>query len=200
MKVIIKNIKRVFDDFFKIEKATLQYEKYDGAMSEELIRLNFIRGHSVALLLYNKETNSVIMTRQFRYPVYSVEKDKAWLLEIIAGSIEAGETALETLYRESIEETGYRIRQPQLVNEFFVSPGGTSEKIFLYYAEVTKDDRVGSGGGVAGEGEDLIVEEIPIDKAFQMLETGEICDAKSIIALLWLKNKLMKTEMIQEME
>jgi len=76
MRVIIKKIERVLDDYFKVDKATLQYELFNGEMSEELIRLNFIRGHSVALLLYNMDTNSVILTQQFRYPVYAIDAKK----------------------------------------------------------------------------------------------------------------------------
>lgn len=192
MRVIIKNVKRILDDYFKVDQATLQYEKFNGEMSRDLIRLNFIRGHSVALLLYNKDTNSIILTQQFRYPVHSVDEKKAWLWEIIAGSIENGETAIQTLLRESLEEAGYQIQHPEFVNEFFVSPGGTSEKISLYYAEVTDADRIGTGGGMSSEGENLKIEEVPLQQAFQMMETGEICDAKSIIALLWLKNRLFE--------
>ena len=190
MRVIIKKIERVLDDYFKVDKATLQYELFNGEMSEELIRLNFIRGHSVALLLYNMDTNSVILTQQFRYPVYAIDAKKAWLWEIIAGSIDYGETGIQTLQRETFEEAGFRIRNPEFVNEFFVSPGGTSEKISLYYAEVTNHDRIGPGGGVTSEGENLEIEEVPLERAFRMVDTGEICDAKSIIALLWLKNRL----------
>ncbi|MBN1352337.1 NUDIX hydrolase [candidate division KSB1 bacterium] len=189
MNVTIKKTERILDDLFKVDRATLQYEKFNGEMSAELTRLNFVRGHSAALLIYNADSNSIILSRQFRYPSYAVDNEKGWLWEIIAGTIERGESALQSIQREALEEAGYRIRDPEYVYEFFVSPGGSSEKITLYFAEVEARNRIGSGGGEAIEGEDLEIREVPIPEAMQMMATGEICDAKTIIALQWFANR-----------
>lgn len=190
MKVIIKKIIRVFDDFFKIDKATLQHEKFDGTMTPELTRLNFNRGHSVAIILYNPDTKSVILTRQFRFPAYFSDKEKGWLLEVIAGMLEKDENPEEALQREIFEETGFQVPRMEFINEFFVSPGGSSEKIYLYFGVVTRKHQVGNGGGLKKEGEDIRIEEIPFEQALEMVQQGKISDAKTIIALLWLEKQL----------
>ncbi|MDZ7260492.1 MAG: NUDIX domain-containing protein [candidate division KSB1 bacterium] len=195
MKVKIKQVERLLDDFFKIDKAVLQYERFDGTMTDDLIRLNFNRGNSVAILLYKPETESVILVYQFRYPAYVADPNKGWLLEIVAGSMESGPDAIETpeevARKELLEEIGYQVDKLDYVCEFFVSPGGTSEKIFLYFAEVSEKDRVKKGGGLEREGEDILLKEINWHQAWEMIQTGEICDAKTIIGLQWLKNKLV---------
>lgn len=190
MKVLVKEVKRVFDDFFKIDKATLQYEKFDGSLSKESYRLNFNRGHSVAVLLYNPEDKTLIFTRQFRFPAFVGAPEHAWILEIVAGMLEPDESPEATVVREALEETGYRISDPQFIYEFFVSPGGTSEKIFLYFATVFSSARESAGGGIVEEGEDIRVEHIPVKQALSMMNNGEICDAKTIIALQWFEKNM----------
>ncbi len=186
MQVKIKSETRVFDDFFKIDQAILQYERFDGTLTPEISRLNFNRGHSVAVLLYQEDQDQLWFTRQFRYPVYVSDPRRAWLLEIIAGTLEPDELPEVTAQREVLEETGFQIQHLDLIGEFFLSPGGTSEKIYLFTATVNAADRVGTGGGLATEGEDIRIEAYSFQEALHMLKTGEICDAKTIIALQWL--------------
>jgi len=190
MNVSIKNIVRVFDDFFKIDRATLQYEKFNGQLSPELTRLNFNRGDSVGVLLYLPASNAVILTRQFRFPAYFANPRQGWLREIVAGMLETNENHIDTAKREVFEETGFTCDRLEYVAEFFLSPGGSSEKLYLFYGEITTESQTGTGGGILMEGEDIRVESIPLSAALKMVASGEICHEKTILALLWLEKKI----------
>ncbi len=182
-KVKILSECREYDGFFKIDKAVIQYEKFNGKMSPEITRLNFNRGDSVAVLLYNKDNDSVILVKQFRYPAY-VNNGPGWLLELIAGMIDKGRDAKAVIRSELMEEAGYEVGNLKYLFQFYVSPGGSSEKVYLYIADCYR--KVGQGGGIESENEDIQVLEIPLEKAMEMIRTGEICDAKTIIGIQWL--------------
>jgi nudix-type nucleoside diphosphatase (YffH/AdpP family) len=184
MKVKILKESREYDGFFKIDKAVLQYEKFNGDMSDEITRLNFNRGDSVAVLLYDEKEDSVILVKQFRYPAY-VKDGPGWILEVVAGAMEEGQDSISVARAELLEEAGYEVADLKLISRFYVSPGGTSETIHLYLGLAHR--KIGSGGGLVSEHEDIQVVEISLDEAIKMVETGEICDAKTIIALQWLK-------------
>lgn len=186
-KVNIISEKRDYDDFFKIDKVVLQYEKFNGKMSPEITRLNFNRGDAVAVLLYDKEKDSVILIKQFRYPAY-VNNGPGWILEVVAGMIDNGRDAVTVARSELMEEAGYEVDDLRFLCQFYVSPGGTSERIYLYLADC--HHKVNSGGGKESEDEDIQVIEIPLKQALMMIKTGEICDAKTIIALQWLQLEL----------
>jgi ADP-ribose pyrophosphatase len=186
-KVEIKSKQLVFDGFFKIEEAELRYERFDGTMSETVKRLNLDRGDSVAVLILNLDTQNVILTNQFKYPTYA--NGDGWIIEVVAGMVNAGEDHEAAVRREVLEETGYKVAGLTHVSTFYVSPGGTSERIILYYAEVRNVDRVASGGGVAAEAEDIELVELPLVDVPQKLESNFIADAKTIVALMWLVHR-----------
>lgn len=187
-KVEIKEKKRVFDDFFKIDEVFLSHEQFDGQMSPLVRRLNFERGDSVAALLWNKESQKLILTHQFRYPTY--DKGHGWITEIVAGVLGKDEEPESAIRREILEETGYDAKVIDYINTFYVSPGGSSERIILYSAEVTNKDKISGGGGVVSEHEDIQVKEYSWADIRQMLETGKIVDAKTIIALMWFQKQV----------
>lgn len=179
----------VFKRFiFRIVQARLRHELYNGEMSDTLTRLSLLRGDSVAVLMHDPDAETLIFTEQFRYPTY--EKTRAtsgWLKEIPAGSVEAHETPEKTITREIMEEIGYTLRETEKISTFYVSPGGTSERIILYYTRVSPKDQVAQGGGLAHEGEDVRTILMPVSDALKKLEKGEFQDAKTIIALQWLQ-------------
>ncbi len=188
MKVIIKDLKRVYDGFFKVDKTVLQHEKFDGSMSKEINRLNFNRGNTVAVILYNKTMKSVILIRQFRFPAY-VDDGPGWLIECVAGIKDNDKVTVAK--KEVLEETGYEVNDLKFLTQFYPSPGGCSEKIFVYLAYVearveTKKEYFGIGN------EDIQVLEIPLVKAFEMIKNGEICDGTTIIGLYNLRDELEK--------
>ncbi len=186
--VEIQNKRTVFDDKFKIDEATLRFQKFNGQMSDTVHRLVFERGDLAAALLFNKDTQKVLLIEQFRYPAY--EKGPGWIQEIVAGVIEKNEHPEETIRREIREEIGYEVREPLThIATFYVSPGGTSERNMLYYVEVSNADHVSSGGGKVSEHEDIELVEITLPELWQALDNGDIVDAKTLIAAQWLKNR-----------
>jgi nudix-type nucleoside diphosphatase (YffH/AdpP family) len=189
MKVEVKKIERILDDFFKVDRAVLQFENFDGTMSSEIIRLNFDRGDSVGAIIYNSTNQLLVFVKQFRYPIYTKDQDNAWSLEIVAGVIEDDDSSEAAMIKEIKEETGYQTNKLKALFSFYPTPGGSNEKVFLFFARVNQEDRIYRGGGLAEEGENIELVEIPIKTAFEMLKSGEIYDAKTIIALQWLKTR-----------
>lgn len=188
--VEILDRKQVFKQaIFRIEEATLRYMKYAGVMSEPIVRLNLDRGDSVAILMHNTDQDTVILTEQFKYPTYDPASGRGdgWIIEIPAGMVDESESPEDAVRREVTEETGYALDSIRHISTFYVSPGGTSERIILYYAAVTATDRTDQGGGVASEGEDIRVLSVRVDEALRMIDDGRIADAKTIVALLWLQ-------------
>ncbi|HLI89646.1 MAG TPA: NUDIX domain-containing protein [Ktedonobacteraceae bacterium] len=187
-KVEILDKRTVFDDEFKIEEARLRFQKFNGDMSQPVRRLVFERGDSAAALLLNRDTLKVILIDQFRYPTY--EKGPGWIHEVVAGSIRENEQPEACIQREIREEVGYEVSKLIHIATFYVSPGGTSERIMLYYAEVSEADRVSGGGGLASEHEDIEQVELALPDLWKALDHGEIVDAKTLIAAQWLRRKM----------
>ncbi len=187
-KVVVHKKRFVYEDFFKIEEAEVSFEKYNGQMSPPVRRLSFERGDAVAVIIFNSETEKVFLIEQFRYPTYGT--DSGWLTEVVAGMVKKGESPEETVRREVLEEVGYRVDCLTPIDTFYTSPGGSSERIFLFYTEVTNADRITNGGGLELEHEDIRLIEYTLPKLWNALEAGDFHDAKTIIALMWLKNKI----------
>ena len=190
MKVVVKDVTREYDGIFKVDKAILRHEKFDGSMSEDIIRLNFNRGDAVAVLLYNQTDNSVVLIKQFRYPAY-VDNGPGWLIECVAGIKDDG--TISVARKEALEETGYKIGGLKYLTKFYPSPGGCSEKIYLYLAYVEAKDKIKTEKYMGVGSEDICIMEIPLGKAFEMIRNGEICDAKTIISLFFLRDELLKS-------
>lgn len=182
-KFKILDKKEVYSGFLRVEEITFWHKRYDGTNSEPMVRLNLNRGDSAAALIYDTDKDELIFTEQFRCS--TAEKGPGWILEIPAGTIEEGEEPKDSMIRELEEEIGYSVSELTFISRFYVSPGGTSERLFVYFAKVTQKDNVSAGGGKLSEGEDIKVVSIPVDEAFQKVRDGEIVDAKTIIALQW---------------
>ena len=189
-RVEIHSRRRVFDGFFKIEEAELAYERFDGSMTPPLKRLVFERGDSVAALVYHHEEDRLLFLRQFRYPTY--EKGPGWVTEVVAGMQEHGEPAEDALKREILEEIGYEVSHLEPIATFYVSPGGSSERIVLYYAEVTAAGKVAAGGGLIEENEDIVTVSYSRAELVQAVAAGQIQDAKTLIGILWFQVRQSK--------
>ncbi len=184
----------MYQGFFSLNRYQVQHTLFSGGYSQVLTRELFQRGSCVAVLLYDPDTDKLVIIEQFRMgPVGQPDKhEQAWLLEIVAGAIEEGETAEEVAYRESIEEAGCVVKEMHLINEFYTSPGGTSERISLYYGRINAND-VGGIHGLEHEDEDILVSTVSSVEAYAMIEDGRIESAIPIIAIQWLalnKHKL----------
>ena len=185
-KVEIQTRKRILDDFFKVDEVVLRHERADGRMTRSLRRLHLDRGDGIAALLFKPETGDIVLVRQFRYSANV--HGSGWILEVVAGVLGPVENLRAAVRREILEETGYTTEKLDPISSFYLSPGGSSERIHLFYAEVGIRAFGKSGGGLEEEGEDIEVIEIPLEKAWDMLEAGRIVDAKTIIALQWLRS------------
>jgi ADP-ribose pyrophosphatase len=183
-RVKVLEEKRVFDDIFAIEEAVIQHLRHDGSWSEPRRQLSFERGDSVAALLVNRDTGNLLLVEQFRYP--TLAKGPGWLTEIVAGGVD-DESPEEAIVREVREETGYEVEKLQHVSTFYVSPGGTSERVILYYGEVT--GRAERSAGLSVGDEDIQVVQRSPEAVWQEFLSGELQDAKTIIALLWLRDR-----------
>jgi nudix-type nucleoside diphosphatase (YffH/AdpP family) len=193
-KVEVRWQKRILDDFFKVDEVLVSYQRNDGTMGPDQRRFIFERGDAAAVMLFNVDSTSVVLVDQFKVPslIGRRRDDPAtmdgWITEAIAGMVDQGETPEQTIIRETLEETGYRIKNPQLISKFFSSPGGTSERIFLYFAEVRESDRISDGGGL--DGENITVVHMPLKDLFERLASGSIDDPKLVIGAYWLKEHL----------
>jgi nudix-type nucleoside diphosphatase (YffH/AdpP family) len=174
-------------------------EKPLEGMSEYVRRLNFERGDAVGVLLFNIDTRSVVLVDQFKLPtLIGRRRDDAatqdgWIVEVMAGMIPWGETPDEAAIRETLEETGYEIDDPKFICKFLSSPGGTSERIFLYFAKVTDSRRPGADDIGVGD-ENIRVLELSVNDLFRQLDKGEIDDPKLAIAAYWLKDNMSLVE------
>jgi ADP-ribose pyrophosphatase len=189
-RVAVEEVKRLYDDFFKLDEAHLRYERFDGTMSGTVRRLKFERGDSVAVILYMPTKERILLVNQFKYPTY--DKGPGWITETLAGMIDVGEDPEDAARRETLEETGYSVRELSYISTFYLSPGGSSERIFLYVAEISDGDKLREGGGLTEEGEDIVRVELSLEDAHEQVRNGEIVDAKTIIAIYSLERLLRK--------
>jgi len=192
-KVSIEQKRYILEDVFKVEEAHLRHEKFNGEMSNVVRRISLERGDSVAVVIFNLNTNKIILVSQFRYPAY--KSGQGWLIEAIAGIVDPKEVPEEAARREVQEETGLTISTLEHISTFYPSPGGSSERIHLYYSEVSGESAKYKGtGGLVSEGEDILAVEVTLDEALSKIKSGEIKDAKTIIGIYWLENRILNNE------
>lgn len=172
---------RLLDDFLSVDAAIIEV----GGVRQR--RLSLERGDAASAIVRRVDDDVVLLTRQFRYPTYA--KGPGWVIETAAGVMEDGEDPADTLTRELIEELGYRPFHLEPIATFYASPGGSSERLHLFYAEVSEANRMGPGGGLDSEQEDIEIIELSIDELRARLDAGELVDAKTIIAAQWLLSR-----------
>lgn len=173
-----------FQGFFRLERYRLRHRLFSGEWSRTFTREIFERGHAAAVLPYDPARDEVILLEQFR-PGALDAPGGPWLLEIVAGMIESGETAQAVVQREGMEEANCTVSDLIPLYDFLVSPGGTTERIALFCGRV---DTARAGGvfGARDEDEDIKVHVFSLDTALTMLQSGKIISASAIIALQWL--------------
>jgi nudix-type nucleoside diphosphatase (YffH/AdpP family) len=186
-RVRVLETRLLSDNWYKLSTTTFDFQRSDGSWQQQK-RETYDRGNGATILLYNLDRRSVVLTRQFRYPAY-VNGYDALLIEAPAGLLD--DATPEACIRAEVEqETGYRVRTPRKIFEAFMSPGSVTERVHFFVAEYDSHDRVGRGGGIAAEGEDIEVFEIEIARALQMIDSGEICDGKTIALVQYAALKL----------
>ncbi len=182
----IKQKDIAFDGYFQIEKYTFEHELYAGGMTEPFTREVFERGSAAAVLPYDPKTDQVVLIEQFRAGAVKTMQ-QPWMKEVVAGIIEIGEKPEEVAKRESVEEAGCHIKSLELISRYFVSPGGTTEECYLYCGDVDASN-IGGLHGLAEENEDIKVEVVSAQQAFDWVKDGTINSAAGVMSLLWLEN------------
>ena len=172
------------DNWYTLRKITFDYQRKDGQWGTQN-REAYDRGNGSTILLYNKESKTVILTRQFRLPTFINGNPSGMLIETCAGLLDK-DNPEDCIRRETEEETGYKISSVKKIFEAYMSPGSVTEVLYFFTAEYSKDMKVNEGGGV-GEHEDIEVMELGFEKAYQQIETGEIKDGKTIMLLQYAK-------------
>jgi len=180
-KIQITKTEVLSNNWYTLRKITYNYLKKDGNW-ETQAREAYDRGNGATILLYNKRSKTVILTRQFRLPTYINGNETGMLIETCAGLLDK-DNAEECIRRETEEETGYKISSVEKVFEVFMSPGSVTEIVHFFVAEYDKTMKVNEGGGLEVEQENIEVLELVFDQAYAMIEAGEIKDAKTIMLL-----------------
>jgi GDP-mannose pyrophosphatase NudK len=175
------------DNWYTLKKITYEILKNNGERQIQN-REAYDRGNGAVILLYNKESKTVILTRQFRLPTFINGNPDGMLIEACAGLLDK-DNPEDCIKRETEEETGYKIKEVTKIFEAYMSPGSVTEILFFFIAEYSASMRVHEGGGIQHEQEDIEVLEIRFDKAMQMLDEGQIKDAKTIMLLQYIKIK-----------
>ncbi len=183
-RIRLREVRVLSDDCYVLRKTTFDYRRRDGSW-QTLSRETYDRGNGAAILLYDPRRGTVLLTRQFRYPAF-VNGHPEPLIEAVAGLLDE-RSPEEAIRREAEEEAGCRIVAPRRVFEAFMSPGAVTERLVFFVAEYSAADRVADGGGLAAEGEDIEVLELPLEEALAMIGRGEIMDAKTIMLLQYAK-------------
>lgn len=168
------------DNWYVLKKYTFELRRQDGSWQQQS-REAYDRGHGATILLYSREKKTVVLTRQFRLPVY-LHDNNGYLIEAAAGLLDNASPE-QRIIAEAEEETGFKVAQPEKIFEAFMSPGSVTEKLYFFIAEYSENDRSGQGGGLAEEGEDIEVLEWPLKKALDAIRSGEIQDGKTIMLL-----------------
>lgn len=175
------------DNWYTLNKVTYTIAKKDGT-TETQSREAYDRGNGAVILLYNKVSGTVILTRQFRLPTFINGNSTGMLIEACAGLLD-DDNPEECIKRETEEETGYKISKVEKVFEAYMSPGSVTEILHFFTAEYSPEMKTADGGGLEEEGENIEVLELPFNDALAMVDSGEIMDAKTIMLLQYLRIK-----------
>jgi nudix-type nucleoside diphosphatase (YffH/AdpP family) len=187
-KITIQKTELLSNNWYVLNKVTFDYKMEDHD-SETQVREVYDRGNGAVILLYNLTKKTVVLTRQFRLPTYLNGNTSGMVIEACAGLLDA-ENPEECIIRETEEETGYRLSSVKKVFQSYMSPGSVTEILHFFIGEYQPNMKVSDGGGLAEEHENIEVLEYSFDQAYQMIATGEIVDAKTIMLLQYAKINL----------
>ena len=182
--VEVETRETVFKGYFRMDALTLRHRRFDGSWTDGIRREMFERGDAVAVLPWHVESDKVILIEQFR-PGAIRGDDSPWMLEAVAGVVEAGETDIDVAHREALEEAGCTMNALTPIVSYYPSPGACSEQIRLFVGRVVLA-AVGEVKGIDTEHEDILVHSVARADAIAFLDTGKINNGLTIIALHWL--------------
>ena len=168
------------DNWYILKKFTFDKRRRDGEWQRQS-REVYDRGNGATILLYNRDKKTIILTRQFRFPVF-INGHEGDLIEAAAGLLDNMDPE-SRIKAEAEEETGFTVSRVEKIFEAYMSPGPVTEKLYFYLAEYHSQDQTGQGGGIKSEGEDIDVLEVTLDEALRGIETGQIVDGKTIMLI-----------------
>lgn len=168
------------DNWYILKKFTFDKRRRDGEWQRQS-REVYDRGNGATILLYNRDKKTIILTRQFRFPVF-INGHEGDLIEAAAGLLDNMDPE-SRIKAEAEEETGFTVSRVEKIFEAYMSPGSVTEKLYFYLAEYHPQDQTGNGGGIKSEGEDIDVLEVTLDEALRGIETGQIVDGKTIMLI-----------------
>ncbi|RMG56930.1 MAG: NUDIX domain-containing protein [Gammaproteobacteria bacterium] len=171
--------------FYRLESLRLRHQRFDGSLSPVLQRERLRHGPGVGVLPYDPVRDEVVLIEQFRVGALDIEGGP-WLIEIVAGLQEAGESPEQVARREALEEAGCEIGRLTLMHRYLPTPAGSDECIHLYLGH-TQTEGLGGIHGLAEEGEDIRVHVLPAEEAFRWMDEGRILSAMPLLALYWLR-------------
>ena len=169
--------------FFRIDVHRLRHRRFDGGVTEVMIREIFERGNAAAVLPYDPKRDEVLLIRQFLPGAYFGGRSPC-PLQVVAGMVEEGESEEDVARREAVEEAGCQIRRLERAHAFLPSPGGSSERVVVFCGEADLSE-AGGVYGLAEEHEDIRVEVYPAKTAIQLLDDGRIEAGPAVVALSW---------------
>ena len=177
----IQKTELLSDNHYVLSKVTFDYQKKDDTWITQK-REVYDRGNGAAILLYNTQQKTVLLTRQFRLPTYLNGNESGMMIEVCAGLLDQ-DSPEQCIIRETEEETGYRISKVKKIMETYTSPGAVTEILHLFIGEYDEAMKISDGGGAEHEEENIDVMEMSFDEAYAMIESGQMQDAKTIILL-----------------
>ena len=183
--VRLKPIENLYDGFFKINLYQFKHALFAGGESEVIRREILERGDAVAVLPYDPVTEQVLLIEQIRIGAIK-SKHTPWLLECIAGMTDGSEDYESVVKKEAFEEAGLNLTELEFMLSYLSSPGGTTERLYLYLAHADLSQMTTGIYGLDTEGEDIKTHIMDLDEAFERLNRGEIDNAATVISLQWL--------------
>lgn len=184
-KIKIKQTELLSDNWYLLNKVTFDFLRKDDVWITQK-REVYDRGNGAAILLYNSQQKTIILTRQFRLPAYLNGNKTGMMIEVCAGLLDLDHPE-QCIIRETEEETGYRIKSVQKIMETYMSPGAITEILHLFIGEYDASMKVHEGGGLEHEQEEIEVIEMLFDEAYELIAAGEIKDAKTILLMQYAK-------------
>jgi nudix-type nucleoside diphosphatase (YffH/AdpP family) len=179
-RIRIKDVRLLSDNWYTLKTTTFDWRRRDGTWQTQQ-RETYDRGNAAVILPYNLKRRTVLLIKQFRYPAYVNGHDDL-MIEAVAGLLD-NESPENRIRAEAEEEAGYRLHDVRKVFEAFMSPGSVTERLHFFVAEYEPEMKIGDGGGLHDEGEDIEVIEPSIDEALAMIAGGGIVDGKTIMLL-----------------
>lgn len=186
-RVKIEAVEPLSHRWAKLDRYTIRYTRQDGS-TETLVREVHDHGHGATVLPYDKAKGTVLLVRQFRLPVHLFGED-GFIIEACAGLLD-GDDPAKCAKREAEEELGFRLSNLRQMASTFMTPGAVTERLTMFLADYSHEDRIGDGGGEPHEGEDIEVVEMPFDQLRRMMQRAEIVDAKTVMLIMFLEREL----------